>query len=93
MRLIDADKLIEEGWILERHGESNKLIGVKSIADVPTVEAKEVVYGEWESKIMNYFCSCCRTAFDDDLAWITGEYGLPNFCPECGADMGGEKHE
>lgn len=36
-RLIDADKLIEEGWVLERHGEANKRLTRMSIADVPTV--------------------------------------------------------
>lgn len=36
MRLIDAEKLINEGWVLTRHGVSNCLIGIKSIADVPT---------------------------------------------------------
>lgn len=36
MRLIDADKLIRDGWRLERHGQSNELVGVKSLADVPT---------------------------------------------------------
>ena len=47
MRLIDADKLIKEGWVLERLGESNRFITRKSIADVPTVKAKSAVYGEW----------------------------------------------
>lgn len=36
MRLIDAEKLINEGWVLNRHGVSNCLIGIKSIADIPT---------------------------------------------------------
>ena len=36
-RFIDADKLIEEGWVLERHGEANKRLTRMSIADVPTV--------------------------------------------------------
>lgn len=36
MRLIDADELIKQGWVLTRHGASNCLIGIKSIADVPT---------------------------------------------------------
>ena len=48
MRLIDADKLIKEGWVLERHGESNRFITRKSIADVPTVEANQAVPGEWQ---------------------------------------------
>lgn len=36
MRLINADKLIEEGYVLTRHGTSNRVITTKSIADVPT---------------------------------------------------------
>ena len=36
MRLIDADKLIEDGWVLTKHGASNTVTGIKSIADVPT---------------------------------------------------------
>lgn len=36
MRLIDADELVRKGWVLTRHGVSNCLIGIKSIADVPT---------------------------------------------------------
>ena len=61
---------------------------VDDIVDgLPTVEAVPVVRGEWDEKIMNYFCSQCKKAFDDDLVWITGEFKLPNFCPECGADM------
>ena len=84
-RLIDADKLIEEGWILERHGESNKLIGVKSIADVPTVEAKEVVHGEWILRHIGaghmWECSVCHKRPDIYVKNDT------NFCPNCGADM------
>lgn len=84
MRLIDADKLIKEGWILARHGESNRLLGVKSIADVPTVDAVPVVHGEWIEKPYLYgitrYCSVCNQ-----------NYGMPhgifNFCPNCGADM------
>ena len=51
-RYIDADRLIDDGWMLERHGISNKLLQVMSIADVPTADVVEVVrckdckYGE-----------------------------------------------
>lgn len=36
MRLVDADKLIAEGWHLERSGRSNRTIATMSLADVPT---------------------------------------------------------
>ena len=42
-RYIDADKLIADGWVLERHGTSNKLLQVMSIADVPIADVVEVV--------------------------------------------------
>ena len=42
-RYIDADRLIDDGWMLERHGISNKLLQVMSIADVPTADVVEVV--------------------------------------------------
>lgn len=46
MRLIDADELIKQGWVLTRHGVSNCLIGVKSIADVPTAFDIDVVLNQ-----------------------------------------------
>lgn len=42
-RLIDADLLIKDGWTLEKRGKSGRLIRTMSIADVPTVDAVEVV--------------------------------------------------
>ena len=84
-RLIDADKLIEEGWILERHGESNKLIGVKSIADVPTVEAKEVVHAKWiHLGGDEWCCTECGYVISTEGSW---EKPKAKFCEECGADM------
>jgi hypothetical protein len=48
MRPVDADKLIEEGYVLTKHGISNCVITTKSIADVPTLDEKEIIrrYGE-----------------------------------------------
>lgn len=36
MRLIDADKLIADGWHLERHGTAGRRLSTMSIADVTT---------------------------------------------------------
>ena len=46
MRLIDADKLIEQGYILTKHGESNRM----SISDVPTAFDLEMVLGELDEE-------------------------------------------
>ena len=45
-RLIDTDKL--DGYILTKHGESNKVLCSKSIADVPTAFDIEAVVKQIE---------------------------------------------
>lgn len=45
-RLIDADKL--DGYILTKHGESNKVLCSKSIADVPIAYDVEAVVKQIE---------------------------------------------
>lgn len=87
-RYIDADRLIADGWRLERHGISNKLLQVMSIADAPTADVVEVKRGEWKlHPDGSGTCSCCnrtqKSVWDYDNA--------QNFCGHCGADMRGEE--
>lgn len=42
-RYADIDKLISDGWHLERHGQSGRFLQSMSLADVPTIDAVEVV--------------------------------------------------
>ena len=42
-RLIDAKPLMENGWHLVKTGESNRFLTSMSLADIPTVDAVEVV--------------------------------------------------
>ena len=58
---------------------------VESAADV--VERKR---GEWEVYLDGKYlmCSACKESF-----WDEDGNGGSNFCPNCGADMRGEKHE
>ena len=42
-KLIDAKPLMQNGWHLVRTGESNTFLASMSLADVPTVDAVEVV--------------------------------------------------
>ena len=51
------------------------------IEEQPTVEAKEVVHGEWIpytiSKLFSHTCSVCHCDVEEKTP----------FCPNCGADM------
>ena len=85
MRLIDADALAKNGWVLERHGVSNTLIGRMSIADVPTIEAEPVKHGRWIEHIDHEML----TGYDECSVCHFGTIGQSNYCPNCGAKMDG----
>lgn len=85
-RYIDANRLIADGWRLERHGISNKLLQVMSIADVPTADVVEVKRGHWiEDEVCVYACSECGFIFTtaDDISEF-------KYC-RCGAKMDGKE--
>ena len=65
---------------------------VQIISNQPTIEAVEVVHGEWTRTgyCGEWECSNCKSQMElsDDTN------GHPNFCPNCGADMRkGGSHE
>ena len=96
-RLIDAKPLMQSGWHLVKTGESNRFLASMSLADVPTVDAVEVVHAQWlyDSGSERYFCSAC-----DEYAIVQLHRGLDgseyyeeyltNYCPNCGAKMDGD---
>ena len=84
MRLIDADMLKEKLFI---EGDNwNPVVTENEIDEEPTVDAVPVVRGEWKEETTCFFfiyrCSKCNAS-----TWL----GKTNFCPNCGADMRGEK--
>ena len=94
MRLIDADALKERlksytGMFID---ELAFVVNLEAVLDGidfrPTVEAAPVVHGKWVKYSFSCVCTQCETEFDDDdIRRIMGEGKMPNFCPECGADM------
>ena len=84
-RLIDVKPLMQSGWHLVRTGESNKFLASMSLADVPTVDAVEVVHGRWIfGTTLNHSwmkCSECLHSY--------GQTGIFVYCPNCGAKMDG----
>ena len=86
MRLIDADALMEEVNIEIREYMLTEK-GMRSlIRNAPTIDAVEVVRGEWidkPTKGVRYICSRCTGRFD--YQW--------KYCPNCGARMKGADDE
>ena len=105
MRLIDADAVIkilgirQEEWDTpdERWRPEREFGSV--IMNMPTIEAEPVRHGKWTADENLYtqgmaVCSCCKTEYYRDDLYMVGNDGqgeLPNYCPNCGADMRGER--
>ena len=95
MKLIDADEVQKilkhiRGKYVNRLPKANQLFWdtiryiEKKVRSIPTVEAKEVVHGEWINEYINRYghpCHCCS------VCGFHASYQDKNFCPNCGADM------
>lgn len=57
------------------------------VQELPTVQAKPVVHGEWEKTRLagEYICSNCQSLICSGFTRMG--YEQYKFCPECGADM------
>ena len=96
-RLIDADELMKYPIRLDHYDKENGNIhfvyGVESVLEyaesLPTVDAVEVVHGEWikvpEHGDCYYKCSKCGKTLD---TYYESDYA---FCARCGADMRSEE--
>ena len=85
MRLIDADVLKEKLFIADDN--LNPVVTETEIDETPTVEAKPVVRGKWhvqDNTFTKFKCSNCKAKNFTMKS---------NFCPNCGADMRGEKND
>ena len=88
-RLIDADKIdFREVFKGESDFAKDTREAAQSLIDrQPTVEAVPAVHGEWN----NNTCSACGMNWDENMVCHADDFGyfdpMPNFCPNCGADM------
>ena len=95
MKYIDADKLKE---VFDEHEDDYGYLHgdwEEFIDNAPTADVRENVRGEWQitdAYPHNIYCSVCHKRFAQ-THWAVWEDGsLPrNFCPNCGADMRGDK--
>lgn len=99
MRLIDVDALLAQmKECYERRAEEANMTGDRAVCvtwrdtvilikGAPTVDAVPVRHGRW--KCVNndrYACSLC--GFEP---WYEGSISTLHYCPNCGANMRGEK--
>ena len=97
--LISRDALLKQfRWNCEGRCQTcthTTLVGKEEkcslIVDAPTVEAVPVVRGEWERTRLagEYLCSNCQSI--EYASRTTMAEKLFPFCPNCGADMRGER--
>ena len=91
-RLIDALPLMRNGWILLKTGKSNRVLSSMSLADVPEVDAVEVVHGRWIEKVdmvASYLADCEETFYECSVC-NSPNFGESPYCPNCGAKMDGD---
>ena len=88
-RLIDANELKRRMLVLAAAYRENFLL-IDAIIDridtESTVDAVEVVHGQWVNPYMNRFghpCHCCS------VCGFKASYQDKNYCPNCGAKMDG----
>lgn len=88
MRLVDANKLLENAWDADTQCGFVQVVDVGDIENAPTVDAAVVVHGWWIEKHVPI--SWCED--DVDVFWecsVCGcqSAGETSYCPECGAKM------
>ena len=92
MSLIDKNTLVgSDGLFAKRRCPGNcqhcnlwSEEGCRVILEAPTVDAVEVVHGQWINPYMNRYghpCHCCS------VCGFKASYQDKNYCPNCGAQM------
>ena len=61
------------------------------IAELRVADVQPIKHGKWRRYESMLECMNCGAEFYDDIMEYLGDK-VPKFCPECGADMRGEKN-
>ena len=99
-RLIDAIALLRKKYEIYEMGDPeelfsqdfiHKVVSVEDVKNAPTVDAEEVVHGQWKAHkpdcrgyTNGFVCSCCGDIVYADYSMKECIY---NYCPNCGARM------
>ena len=91
IRKADVQKILKALYDNRQYSDvtSTLFVAMENIHDLPTVDAVEVVHGEWEEDGLYYNCSRCSCS----AVFTTYANLVFNYCPYCGATMDGGKKE
>ena len=99
-RLIDADLFRKEIECCDIETSNDWMTIVEQLNEAPTVDAVEVVHGEWtiieddydDATILE--CSVCETSFRfDEYDGLLPQAQTYHYCPNCGARMDGDGND
>ena len=90
VRLIDANALLNKAWDAENGFGWEKVISLNDVVNAPTIDP--VKHGRWiydgkRFESGNDWWHCSECGYSD----VLNRHNLPNYCPNCGARMDGEK--
>ena len=95
-RLGDLESIIRSLNAMASEYDAVSLHGIiNSLKEWPTVDAVEVVHGQWHEHYGITLCSNCGAMFDTNLRMlqVPSTWEMPKFCPNCGAKMDGDMNE
>lgn len=97
MRLIDGDNLSYKltTWFFSDDRENLHETKIsfwlveRWVREAETIPPNFIVRGWWKAQDDRIICSNCNEFWDADEFWGlgVGGFGLPNYCPNCGAKM------
>ena len=95
-KYVNADELFQEDFTDFWHDKADQKVFENILIDAPTADVVEVRHGKWKIKQDDFYCeymmcSCCKEEFYPDDADTVDT--TPNYCPNCGAKMDGERKE
>ena len=92
MRLIDLDRVFDVPILVHGNDELSRLRAiVRRIESAPTFSIN-VKHGHDTGKCRIFHCSICGYGFNDIFLDNEKDYPIdPNYCPNCGAYMRGDR--
>ena len=68
---------------------SMKERAMSALERIPAADVRPVKEGYWIENCTDYTCSACGGVVKDEIVYMLQTEELPDYCPNCGAKMGG----